>query len=43
MKSRTDAVRSWVALFVSIAETPPGCTALRRHAESEPAGEPTVT
>jgi len=28
-----------VVLLVSIAETPPGCMALRRHAESEPAGE----
>src|SRR5882672_3304564 len=27
---------------VSFAETPPGCMAVPRHAESEPTGEPTV-
>ena len=32
------AGRAWT-LLVSFAETPPGCMALRRHAESEPAGE----
>jgi hypothetical protein len=32
-----------VDLFVSFAETPPGCMALRRHAESEPADEATAT